>query len=90
MPFAVYNAWKPFSLADPARSAGRDAALKKVEAELQASRMAECTFAPALIATSPAAAARPKTPGGRPGSRSGSQAGTPAKAKAAEEAPAAE
>ncbi len=56
MPFAVFNAWKPFGVSDPARHAGRDENLKRISSEVAAARAAECTFKPATLA------ARPGTP----------------------------
>jgi hypothetical protein len=67
VPFAVFNAWKPFAAADPSRAAERAANLKKAAAELEAKRAAECTFRPTFKA------ARPNTPAG---------GGTPSKAAA--------
>jgi hypothetical protein len=81
VPFAVFNAWKPFAAADPSRVAGRQANLQKAAAELEAQRYAECTFRPVFIST-----ARPQTPAAAGGGGTPGKAAPPVAAAAEEQA----
>ena len=70
VPFAVYNAWKPFAAADVAVLERRTAEVAALSAERAAERMVECTFRPQLAAAH----------GSRPPSRAAA-VGSPSPAK---------
>jgi hypothetical protein len=55
VPREVYTSWTAFSLADPGRRKAAEERLKKVQAEVDSERTAECTFSPILITKLPPA-----------------------------------